>query len=73
MSRRLAPRPLVIVVPKAVDKRATRRNRMKRLIREAVRTQKIVAPPGTMIMVRRPLPDTQQEVNGLVRELFPKT
>lgn len=62
------------IVPVKVDKRATKRNRMKRLVREAVALllpEMSVGVTG-IIVVRGKLPDTQQEVVSLVRNILVK-
>ncbi|MFZ5534696.1 MAG: ribonuclease P protein component [Patescibacteria group bacterium] len=62
------------IVPVKVDKRATKRNRMKRLVREAVA---LLLPEITVdfigiIVVRGKIPDMQQEVVSLVRNALIK-
>jgi ribonuclease P protein component len=59
------------VVSTAVDKRATVRNRMKRLLREAVRKVLPTAPRiDGVIVARKGMPDIQDEVDTLIHELF---
>jgi ribonuclease P protein component len=63
-----------VIVPTKVDKRATRRNRMKRLIRESVA---ILLPAMTtditgVMVVRGSIPDTQHEVLTIVRRILIK-
>jgi len=62
------------IVSVKVDKRATVRNRMKRLLREAV--QRIVSgfPKGIdgVLVVRGKLPDSKAEVEVIVRAVFRK-
>lgn len=58
-----------VIVSKKVDARAVARNRMRRLVREAVRLLG-VSDIDMVFVVRRPLPDTQGDVSLLVRTLF---
>lgn len=65
-----APR-FAFVVSTSVDKRATKRNRMKRLLRESVQKKlEEVGPIDGVFVVRQKFPDTQQEVDTLVAELL---
>ena len=60
------------VVPKAVDKRAAIRNRLKRLTRESVRLALGSLAPGCdgVFMVRKGLGDEFASVNACVRDLL---
>jgi len=62
------------IVPVKVAKRATKRNRMKRLVREAVAAllpEMTVGVTGIFV-VRGKIPDTQLEVVTLVRSILVK-
>lgn len=67
----LAGPRFAIIVSSKVDKRATKRNRMKRLVREAVRKllPSIREEIGGVFVVRRRLPDTADAVLSLVQKL----
>lgn len=61
-----------VVVSTRVDKRAVARNRMKRLVREALwKEVSTVSEHGIdgVIVVRRRIPDSQQEIDLLVAKL----
>jgi ribonuclease P protein component len=61
---------VVIVVSKKIDKRATKRNRMRRLIRESLRHLGL-ADVGGMILVRKNIAEYKQtEVEMAVKHLF---
>lgn len=62
------------VVPIGVDKRAVRRNRIRRLLRESVRLALPTIAPGWdgVFFVRKKLPDEFTAVDTLVRELLKK-
>lgn len=57
-----------IIVSSKVDKRATRRNRMKRLVREALQDLLPFITKGfcAVFVVRSRLPDTEEEVRELI-------
>lgn len=61
-----------IVVPTSVDKRATRRNRIRRLISESVRLLLPSLQKGAdcTFFVRSRIPDSQLEVHILVSDLL---
>lgn len=61
-----------IVVPMRVDKRATARNRIRRLISESVRhlLPRLSQGYDVVIQVKRRLPDTQTEVDSIVADLL---
>jgi ribonuclease P protein component len=60
------------VVSTAVDRRATARNRMKRLLRESVRAllPRVQSKVDAVVVAKKGLPDTQMAVDSLVKELF---
>jgi len=62
------------IVSVKVDKRATVRNRMKRLLREAVQHILPGLPKGIdgALLVRGKLPDSKAEVEVIVRAVFRK-
>lgn len=62
------------IVSTGVDKRATVRNRMKRLLREAVQhfLPSLKSAVDVVIMTKKGLPDTQKQVETLVKEIFQK-
>lgn len=62
------------VVATAVDKRATARNRMKRLLRESVRALLPTMRRGAdvVLVAKKGLPDTQKHIDGLITELLSK-
>jgi ribonuclease P protein component len=68
------PPRFAVVVSSKIDKRATHRNRMKRLVREAVRRQLPSIENGVdgVLIVRRRIPDSEQEVEGIMTELLKK-
>lgn len=59
-----------IVVPVKIEKRASGRNRMKRLIRESLRKMlpEKVASKDCVVIVTKRLPDVQEEVDRLVHD-----
>lgn len=63
---------LAVIVPVRLNKRATVRNRVKRLIREAVRKLLPTFPVGVdgVFMVRGRLPDRESEVEKTVQQLM---
>src|SRR5512142_1798160 len=63
---------MAVIVSSRIDRRAVRRNRMKRLVTESFRALISDIPPGNdiAVIVRRPLPESSAEVLLLVRELF---
>lgn len=69
-----SPPRFAFVVSTKIDKRATARNRMKRLLREA--TQKLLpslkSTADGVFITKKGLPDTQQKVNALVEDIFRK-
>ncbi len=69
-----AKKAFAVIVPTKVDKRATRRNRIKRLVREAVL---LLLPSMTtditgILVVRGGIPGTQPEVVTLLRNILIK-
>lgn len=59
------------VVSTSVDKRATVRNRMKRLLRESVRKMLPTGPSVDGVFIaKKGLPDKQEEVDKLIRDLL---
>lgn len=60
------------IVSTKIDKRATRRNRMRRLLSESVRLllPALRRPVDGVFIVKKPLSDTQKEVSTLVSQLF---
>lgn len=64
----LAGPRFAIIVSAKVDKRATRRNRMKRLVREALQNLLPVMVEGfcAVFVVRSRLPDTGEAVRALI-------
>lgn len=67
-----SPSQFAVIVSAKVDKRATRRNRMKRLVREAVQHLLPSIQEGVcgVFVVRARLPDTIEAVALIVRHLF---
>lgn len=62
-----------VIVSNTIDKRATARNRIKRLIRESIRhlIPRITAPIDCVILVRSKIDDKKQkEVEGLLVRLL---
>ncbi len=61
-----------VVVAVSFDKRATARNRARRLVRESLRKLLPAFSVGwdCIFFVRKGLPDSQREVEVLVRRLF---
>lgn len=61
-----------VVVAVSFDKRATARNRARRLVRESLRILLPVLPRGwdAIFFIRKGLPDSEKEVEVLVRNLF---
>lgn len=66
------PSRFAVIVSTKVDKRATKRNRMKRLVREATQLLLPSIREGVsgVFVVRSQLPDTIDAVTILVRHLF---
>ncbi len=64
-----------VIVPKAVNKRAVGRNRLKRLTRESVRLALGSLLPGWdgVFMVRKGLGDDFASVNACVRDLLTRS
>lgn len=62
------------VVATSVDKRATARNRMKRLLRESVRALVPTMRRGANIVLvaKKGLPNTQTHIDALITELLSK-
>ena len=59
------------IVSTSVDKRATRRNRMKRLLRESVQKKlEAVSQIDGVFIVKKGLPDTQAEVDKIVSSIM---
>lgn len=63
-----------VIVSSSVDKRAVVRNRMKRLVREAIRRllPKFVGSIDGVWMIRRALPDKESEVEKIVIDVLGK-
>ncbi len=61
-----------IVVPLRVDKRATARNRVRRLVSESVRRllPRLSVGYDAMILIQRRLPDTQADVDRRISQLL---
>mgnify|MGYP001600061694 CR=1 FL=1 len=61
-----------VVVAVSFDKRATARNRARRLVRESLRILLPALPSGwdAIFFVRKGLPDSERQVEVLVRNLF---
>lgn len=61
-----------VIVSAKMDKRATSRNRMKRLVRESLQHLIPLFHDGVsgVIIVRRRLPDREMEVEAMVRRLL---
>ncbi len=61
-----------VIVSRKVDRRATARNRIKRLISESVRLllPEITGTADAVFTVRGPVPDTQAETGAVVTGLF---
>lgn len=58
-----------IIVSTKIDKRATRRNRMKRLVSESIRHfLPYIHTADIVIRVKRPLPDAYTEVEHIVHQ-----
>lgn len=67
------PSRIVIVVSKKIEKRATKRNRMRRLIRESFRR---LAPSGLSVMciVKENMADySYKEVETIMKDFFNET
>ena len=61
------------IVSTKIDKRAVARNRMKRLMREAVHHMLPTTPSiDAIFLVWKRLPDTEKEVEAIVRGMFSK-
>lgn len=75
LTRNLQSSRFAFVVPVGVDKRATRRNRVRRLVRESVRLALPNIAPGWdgVFMVRKGLGDEFARVDRLIRELLRKS
>ncbi|MFA6908540.1 MAG: ribonuclease P protein component [Patescibacteria group bacterium] len=58
-----------VIVSKRVDKRATRRNRIRRVIREALRPMLSTFPPGTQILATALAPSPKLTAPVLRRQL----
>lgn len=69
-----APLPrFAVVVPARVDKRATARNRMKRLVHESLAgLLPRLKPVDGIFVVKKHLPSTQKQVQTMVEALLEK-
>lgn len=65
------PARFAVTVSAKIDKRATARNRMKRLVRDALQKLLSTIPTGMrcVFMVRGRLPDNQHDVSQLVKKI----
>jgi len=63
---------LAIIISSKVDKRATRRNRMRRLMSESVQhlLPRLKGGYDVVFMPKRGLPDEQEVVNEIVQHVF---
>jgi len=59
-----------IVVSKRIDKRASKRNRIKRLIRESLRRLSPARTEGTIIVKQNIAEMSQKEAEKMVAQLF---